>query len=145
MKKLTLTCLPLLCCVAAAPVQADEEIELVRHMATLQYMAHKTALAIDAQNRKLAGFYLHEIEEVIEKLEEIPSFDGHPIGDLARRLLAPSVERLEGALEQGDRQKVDTALDMLIDSCNACHRSTEHGYIHIRRRSDNPFMQSFEQ
>ena len=49
---------------------ADEAIELVEYMTRLQYFSHKVGLSIQAKNEPLARFYLHELEEIIEKLKE---------------------------------------------------------------------------
>lgn len=127
-----------------SPVHAGDEVELVRLMGNMQYMAHKTALAIDARNQPLATLYLHEIEEVIEKLEQVESFDGHPIGSLVKSLLVPSFETLEDRVKSGDWNRASAQFDRLVDSCNSCHGTTDHGYIHIQRSTANPFMQSFQ-
>ncbi len=123
---------------------AGDNVDLIGYMGNMQYMAQKTSLAIHARNQPLAGFYVHEIEEIIEELEKIDSFDGYPIGSLAKTLLVPSFEALEASVKAGDWDKADKTMDQLLISCNSCHETTEHGYIHIQRASMNPFMQSFE-
>jgi hypothetical protein len=128
---------------AASQAHAGDEVELVRYMGTMQYMVHKAGLAIQGQDQALAGFYVHEIEEVIERLEEVESFDGHAIGSLVRSVLVPPFEALEEAVKSADWKDADTRFDQLLNSCNTCHETTEHGYIRIQRSTDNPFMQSF--
>ncbi|MGB5200614.1 MAG: hypothetical protein WBN68_18795 [Sedimenticolaceae bacterium] len=51
------------------PAYSGDDFDLISHMGTMQYISHKTGLAIDAKNQALAGSYAHEIEEVIEVLE----------------------------------------------------------------------------
>lgn len=127
-----------------ATAHAGDDIELVKYMGKMQYMAHKTALAIDARNQPLAGFYVHEIEELIEYLEAVESFDGHPIGSLVKTLLVPPFEALEDGIKAGDWEGASRQFDELVTSCNSCHETTQHGYIRIQRSTANPFMQSFE-
>lgn len=68
-------------------------------MGAMQSMSHKASLAIGAHNQPLAGFYVHEIEEIIEELETIDSFDGYPIGSLVKTLLVPSFQALEESVK----------------------------------------------
>jgi hypothetical protein len=125
-------------------VQADEKIELVQYMGSLQYFAHKTSLALESRNRQLAAFYTHELEEVIEILEKVDSYDDYPVGDLVESKLEPSFEEFEAALKSGNWNETSIKFDSLIQACNACHKATDHGFIRIERPSVNPFMQSFE-
>ena len=57
--------------------------------------------------------------------------------------LVPAFEALEGAVETGDQARVSLAYDGLLAACNACHRAASRPYIHIVRRSDNPYVQDF--
>ena len=96
---------------------------------------------LQAGNRPLAGFYLHELEELAEEvIDEVPAYDGHAVADLTAGMLVPVIERLENLVQQGQG---DAAMDELIDACNACHTATEHGYIVMRRATSNPFNQDF--
>ena len=128
-------------CIAQA---ADDEIELVSYMSSLQYFAHKAGLAVSHKNQKLAAFYAHEIEEVIEKVEKVKSYDGFPVGNLAKSILLPAFEDFEAKLKAEDWKNASTAFDKVIDACNSCHRATEHGFIKINRGYDNPYIQFFE-
>ncbi len=122
---------------------SDGEVELLDNMSLLQYLSHKATLSIDARNRELADFYVHELEEAVEETESVDSYDGHAIGELAGAMLRPALESLEGALDQDDWSDVSQALDTMIQSCNSCHQATEHAYVRIQRNSDNPWMQDF--
>lgn len=127
-----------------ADAHAGDDIELVRYMGKMQYMAHKTALAIDARNQPLASFYVHEIEELIEYLEGVESYDDYPIGSLVRSVLVPPFEALEDRIKAGDWENASRQFDGLVAGCNSCHETTDHAYIRIQRSTANPFMQSFE-
>lgn len=129
---------------SAPAVASEKTVELVRYMSKLQYFAHKTGLAIDAGNPRLAGFYTHELEEYVEKVEDVAEYDGYPIGKLTKSIFVPALEELEEAIEGGDPATMSAAFDGLVENCNACHESAGHAYIRIRRSADNPYMQSFE-
>lgn len=133
----------LLACLSGA-VAADDDVELVNYMRALQYFAHKTSLAIDADNQPLVAFYAHEMEEVVEELEDIDSYDDYPIAKLAESLFEPAFERFEDSVESGKTAEISQRFDDVIKACNSCHGETRHGFIHIQRISSNPFMQSFE-
>jgi hypothetical protein len=116
---------------------------LLTLMHNMQYFGHKLGLAIDAGNRELQGFYVHEVEEVIEAVSAIESYDGIAIPKLLESTLKPAFEALEGAIEIGDQDKVSAAYDKLLEGCNTCHRGANRGYIVIQRSHDNPYPQNF--
>ncbi len=122
---------------------AGDEPELVTWMGRLQYYTHKLGLAVAAQNRALQGYYVHEVEEVIEHLEAIQAADGIEIGNLVKANLVPAFETLESAVEVGDQSRVDLAYGGLIGACNTCHKAANRPYVHIERRADNPYLQDF--
>jgi len=95
----------LLAGILANPAAAGEDasLGLVSWMGRLQYYAHKLGLAVNAENRALQGYYVHEVEEVIEQLEEIKEAGGVEIGNLVKVKLVPAFETLEGAVEVGDQ------------------------------------------
>jgi len=117
---------------------------LVELMGSLQYFSHKLGLSIDAGNKKLAGFYAHEVEEVIETLEEIENYNGKPISKMVKIRLLPPFHQLEKAVKSGNTGAASGAFGDMVDACNGCHVATAHGYIKIQRSTTNPFMQSFE-
>jgi hypothetical protein len=123
---------------------ADEAVELVVYMQRLQYFAHKAGLSIQAQNEPLTRFYLHELEEVIEKLKKVKEYDGYPISAFTQQILEPAFEQLEKSVEAQQPTRVQADYEAMLQACNKCHKATAHGYIKIEKRVDNPFMQSFD-
>ena len=86
---------------------------------------------------------MHELEEAVEEVvDDIESYDGFPVGKLTASMMPGPIEALENAVEQGG--DADKAMDRLVQACNACHASTDHGYIRITRARNNPFNQSFD-
>jgi hypothetical protein len=123
----------------------EEEAELALYMARLQRWTHKTALALQERNPELAEFYLHEMEESVETIRtEAPTYEGHAIADLTGELLVPSLEALDGALEERAWAAVDARLADLAQSCNQCHTATEHGVVRVDLDDvPNPYAQDF--
>jgi hypothetical protein len=128
-----------------AETETADEAELALHMARLQRWTHKTALALQACNPKLADFYLHEMEESIETIQaEAPTYEGYAIADQTEDILVPSVEALDGALDERDWTAVDARLSELARSCNQCHQATDHGFVRIDLEDvPNPYPQAF--
>lgn len=121
----------------------DGEVDLVGNMKDFQYFTHKATLSVDAQNQTLAAFYIHELEEILEVVKEVDTYDDHPVGKLAGEILSPAVEQFEVAVEASDWTQASHALDGLVLACNSCHQASAHSYIKIERQTSNPFMQSF--
>jgi len=134
--------LPLLTSIPAS--FAADEVGLVELMGSMQIFAHKLQLSLDHGNQNLAGFYAHELEEVIEATMEVADYDGFPIGSLTGAMLLPGFEQVEAAITANDMATASSRFDVLVTACNACHLATEHGYIVISRNALNPYLQSFE-
>lgn len=122
-----------------------EHAELAEPMSRMQYYAQKLGYSIQAENAPLAAFYLHELEELTEVTqEEVPEYEGHPIGTLLKQVLAPALRVQHDALERGDWEMTRQRYRQLIQSCNACHAATEHGFIQLTpAEGDPPFNQRF--
>jgi hypothetical protein len=80
---------------------AGGETGLVGKMYKLQYFMHKTGLALQKENTRLAGFYVHEIEETIEDLEAFGQYKSYDIGKLVEDMLAPDFKELEKQVKHG--------------------------------------------
>ena len=127
------------------PAHAAEDVPgFVDNMIGLQYFMHKAGLSMRADNLELADFYLHEIEEILEVVGEIESYDEMPVGELSKAMLGPAFHDLEEAVDSGDSSAALSAYTTVINSCNACHTATGFAYIKIADRStENVFMQDF--
>lgn len=118
---------------------------LSQHMGHLQRLTHKTVLAIEARNRKLTDFYLHETEEKVETIQaEVPTYEGYRIAELTDSMLVPSVEAVGNAVDDGDWSMMDERLQELEASCNQCHAATDHEFVRITLQDlPNPYAQDF--
>lgn len=125
---------------------AAEEPELAQYMMRLQHWSHKAALALEARNAELADFYLHEMEETIGTLQtKAPTYEGHAVGDLTETMLVPSVEALDGALDNRAWPTVDQRVQELARACNQCHAATGYRFIRVDLQEvPNPYAQSFD-
>lgn len=121
-----------------------EDVELAHLMSNLQYFMHKVGLSIIAENSKLAKFYAHELEEAIEEVMEVESYDDYPIGQLTKSMLLPAFSTLDEKIESADLKAADDGYEALINACTSCHIATKHEFIKIQRNNTNPYLQSFE-
>lgn len=132
-----------------APLLEEEAApELALLMGDLQRLTHKMALSAHEGNAPLAGFYLHESLEQLKAIQaEAPEYERLPIALLIDRLALPAYEPFKAALNEQplNRDRLMSTLDGIIQSCNACHAATAHGFIRITRGTEvNPFNQSFK-
>lgn len=123
-----------------------EHAELAEPMSRMQYYSQKFGYAINAENAALADFYLHEMEELAETVqEEIPEYEGHAIGMLTEQLLTPTLRLQREALKAGDWEGTRQNYLRVIKTCNGCHAATNHGFIVITpAEGEPPFNQRFE-
>lgn len=120
----------------------DSAAGLVAAMGYMQRYLHKLDLSVQAENARLAGYYIHELEELVEELEDAAVvYEGHQVGALTDSMLPPAIETLENALETGG--DAEAAVGALVAQCNACHVATERPWLKIERARNNPFNQDF--
>ncbi|MEX2671749.1 MAG: hypothetical protein WD294_06530 [Phycisphaeraceae bacterium] len=119
--------------------------ELAPAMGELQRFSQKLGYSIEGENQPLAGFYIHELEEVFAEITaEIPEYDGHEIATLVQTMGVPVLETVEQAVHDADWPTALENYQALIASCNACHAATEHGFIQITPATgEPPFNQRF--
>ncbi len=129
-------------------VHADAPPELALLMGDLQRLTHKMALSANEGNAELAAFYMHESLEQLKTIQEdSPEYEGQPIAVLIDRLARPAYEPFKQSVtaKPADKERMLTALDGVIQSCNQCHVATQHPLIKITRGTEvNPFNQSFK-
>ncbi len=123
----------------------DEDVELGIVMSHIQRYAEKLYFAGKAGNTPLAGFYLHELEETVEDLEQKKVVDdGIPVGEMAGAMLKPVFQRLR-ALDLKDPAAFEKEYLALVETCNTCHVASKHGFVKIIvPRSPTYQNQSFE-
>lgn len=132
------------CSLASFGAIADGDADLIGIMDNLQRFAHKAGLALDQDNRTLVAFYTHEMRETLAELQEVEEYNGEPIGELSRSMLAPALKRFEKAAVMGELDPAKVAYEGMYTACNACHQVTGYEFIKIEHNPANPYAQNFQ-
>lgn len=86
-------------------------------MNQMQDQTQKLSYSIDNENKVLADFYVHELEEAAEEMIEAGLvYNDQPVGELTKTMLFPVIEEMEDALESGNWQQVRDRYRVLIRS-----------------------------
>jgi hypothetical protein len=124
----------------SSPALASDtsELEVAVLMLRLQAHADKLWWSGKAKNQPLANFYLHELEEGAETLEEAHVVeDGFDLSAAVTSMLTPTIEALETTVKAEKWGAFATEYDALVTACNSCHAASAHGYIQIQRPTQN--------
>src|SRR5205085_9367672 len=91
------------------------------------------------------GYELDELKEGFEDIVKyFPTKDDVPTGVMATAAIEKEVADLNKAIGAKDRKRFAAAFDKMTGACNACHQSSKHAFIVIRRPAANPYAnQSF--
>ncbi len=93
----------------------------------------------EARNWPLADYMVHELEELIEEIEELhPMYREVRVAELLREMTTPAIELLEAAVEEESRDDFRFAYDQLTTACNACHIATDRAAIVMQRPTVPP-------
>ena len=126
--------------------------ELSRYMLTMNTHMNKLGLSLYHKNRDLSRFYISEIKEDIESIQNLfPYHNNININKLINIILIPQINNLNYSIQNSLKLKLNLEPDEtiilynnLINSCNRCHSATEHEYIKIEFDPlINPFNQTF--
>lgn len=125
--------------------EMKEGYELAKVMGYLQLYSHKLYLAGNIENWQLSKFYAHEIEETIEEIENAKVVDeGYDISKLVGTMTKSSLEKVEEAISNQNKNAFAESYKLLVQSCNACHQTTKHQFIKIEIPSEGSvFNQNF--
>lgn len=116
------------------------QLELANEMGAMQRHINKLWFAGANNNWELAQFYVHEIEECMEKIEHANVYeDGIALSPLVRNLGLKSLESLEVSIKESDINAFETSYDLLVANCNNCHNTVKHGFIKIQRPTEPIF------
>lgn len=111
----------------------DSEAVLLDAMERFQRFGTKLWYAGNNENWELASFYTHEIEEVIEELQESDiEEEGQKVSELITRMPLPALEEVEKSIHQKSYTHFQNSYKMLVSSCNACHAATQKPFIQIQ-------------
>jgi hypothetical protein len=129
----------------AALQEVREEMEdrfspgLHTQMVEMQHRHAALWFAGDAENWGLTDYMIHELEELVEDMEEInPVYREVQVAELLREMTVPAIERMEDAVEAEDRAAFAQAYDQLTTACNACHVASDRAAIVMQRPTQPP-------
>jgi hypothetical protein len=101
---------------------------------------NKLWFAAKARNWPLAAYELGEIKEIMGDVQDfVPTFKSLPLADMLDAVISKEVAGLEKAIDAKDFKTFAAGYDKLTAACNACHQSTENGFIVIQRPSRSAF------
>ena len=114
-------------------VHAEEDFELAHPMGQMQKFMDKLHFAGLEKNWELAGFYLHELEEQADEIVKAGVFEDEvDVSQLTQQLLVSQIEELEAVVKEEDSAKFQSGYLQLVDRCNSCHQTSNHGFIQIK-------------
>ena len=94
------------------------------------------------QNWKLADFEIQEIQEALEDIKQFNS-DRPEAKDIG--MINPAMDSVKNAIEQKNYQQFTSSFTLLTNTCNNCHKTTEHGFNVVTIPSSQPvFNQDFK-
>jgi hypothetical protein len=113
------------------PTPEAREFELATEMGKLQYFSNKLYFSLKGKNQPLVNFYIHEMEESFEAIEEANVIeDGVSISDNIKAYGLKGIKNFERFIEQSPEQ-FEEHYQNLINACNSCHLVSKHGFIKI--------------
>lgn len=150
MKKTALALLAGLTIAGAASNATSEpakpyEPALIEYMLQVQSHHAKVWLAGNARNWELADYQAEELEELLEDIaKRIPVYKDIPVGKMIESTAMPPMGEVQAAIKARDSKAFLTAYDKLTAACNACHESSNRGFIVVQRPATSAFPnQSF--
>jgi hypothetical protein len=120
---------------AAAPAP-----EVAIYMGRIQVYMHKLYWAGMAKNLPLADFYRHEIKEVMEEVAQASIVeDGIDVSAKMNVYGIRTIDGMKAALKEQGLEGFGAQYDLLVNTCNTCHRETGHPMIQVQVPTENRY------
>jgi len=114
--------------------EGEEHYELAVAMGRFQLYANKLWFSGIAGNTELSDFYSNELEEAMEEVaEQELTENGQSISEQIKIWGLEPLEKLEEAVDSGDKQAFEQSYDALVSSCNGCHVTCGYSWVRIKR------------
>jgi len=94
-------------------------------MSGIQVHHAKLWFAGKAANWELADF---EIKEIKEAVEDIKKFNMDRPEAKSIGMIVPAIDSMNSAIQQQNDQDFEKSFQFLTNTCNSCHRTTDHGF-----------------
>jgi hypothetical protein len=104
-------------------------------MTGIQLHHAKLWFAGQNQNWPLANFEIHEIQESLDDIDEFCK-DRPEVKSIG--MLKPAIDSVAGAIRQRDLQSFKNSFSLLTNTCNTCHKATDHGFNVVIIPTDPP-------
>ena len=110
----------------------EKEVELVALMGRMQLFMNKLYFAGINENKELRDFYVHELEETMEEIEEGEVIhEGVNISQNMQMFGTAQLEVFEEALAENSTD-FKTAYNGFVNACNSCHTASKYPFIIIK-------------
>lgn len=87
-------------------------------------------------NWKLADFEIHEIMEAVEDIQKFNT-DRPEVKSIG--MITTPLDSVNIAIVKKDPTAFKSAFNLLTNSCNSCHKATDHGYNVIKMPDSPPY------
>jgi len=94
-------------------------------MTVIQLHHAKLWFAGQDQNWPLANFEIHEIQESLDDIDEFCK-DRPEVKSIG--MLRPPIGSVTEAVRQKNIQRFKSSFSLLTNTCNNCHKATDHGF-----------------
>ena len=105
-------------------------------MSGIQVHHAKLWFAGNNENWKLADFEIHEIMEAVEDIQKYNT-DRPEIKSIG--MISASLDSVNATIVQKDPAAFKSSFNMLTNTCNSCHQSTDHGFNVIKIPDSPPY------
>ena len=100
----------------------------------------KLGLAGKAGNWPLAGYMLDELRQAFVSVSRaVPRWKGLPVPDLVEAAVGNPIKLLDYGIKLRFQRQFDESYEGLTNGCNACHATTDHGYVVIKMPDASAF------
>lgn len=124
--------------------QYMDAVPLIYHMSFMQRYATKLYFSGMAENWGLADIYSHEIEELAETIINGKHVDDDiDVSGLLETMLPPQIEKIEEAIDAQDLSLFERNYEIMIQTCNQCHKAANYGLVKVTLPEVNPYAQDF--
>ena len=111
-------------------------------MTSIQMHHAKLWFAGQNKNWKLADFEVHEIEETLENIQK---FNNDRIEVKSIGMINPAMDSINSAIQRKNIKSFTSSFNLLTNTCNNCHKTTEHEFNIVTIPSSLPVVnQSFK-
>ncbi|QEC69902.1 hypothetical protein FRZ67_22345 [Panacibacter ginsenosidivorans] len=105
-------------------------------MSGIQIHHAKLWFAGQNQNWQLADFEVHEIQESLDDIKEYCT-DRKETNEIG--MIDAPIDSLNNAIAQKDLARFKNSYILLTNTCNQCHKATDHGFNVIKMPASPPF------